>query len=83
MYAELDVADRILWSTNAESPLSEVRDTVEKPEVATRGITLFTMNRAYFKSRLLDPQFWVRYFDMFAKDRFNCLVLVFGYEDGG
>ena len=44
---------------------------------------MFTMNRAYFESHLYDEQFWRRYFDMLAKDRFNRLVLVFGYEDGG
>ncbi len=41
------------------------------------------MNRAYFESHLHDEQFWVRYFDMFAEDRINELVLTFGYEDGG
>jgi hypothetical protein len=83
MYAELDVADRIRWSTNAESPLSEVRDTVEKPDVATRGVTLFTMNRAYWESRFYDEKYWQRYFDMLAQDRFNSVVVIFGYEDGG
>ena len=83
MYGELDVADRIRWSTNKESPLSEVRDIVEKPEVATRGMTLFTMNRAYWESRFYDEAYWQRYLDLLAQDRFNSLVVVFGYEDGG
>ena len=61
MYAELDVADRIRWSTNAAAPFSEVRDTIEKPEVATRGMTLFTMNRAYWESRFYDEHYWQRY----------------------
>ncbi len=83
MYAELDVADRIGWSTNQESPLSEVRDTVEKPGVGTRGITLFAMNRAYWESRFYDEAYWTRYFDQLAQDRFNSITVVFGYEDGG
>ena len=37
MYAELDVADRIGWAEDRESPLSEVRDTVEKPDAPRAG----------------------------------------------
>ena len=83
MYAELDVADRIRWSTNAEQPLSEVRDSVEKPEIASRGITLFAMNRAYWESRFYDEAYWRRYFDLLAQNRFNSVVVIFGYENGG
>src|ERR1035437_3335143 len=83
MYAELDVADRIRWSTNAESPLSEVRDTIEKPGVGTRGITLFAMNRAYWESRFYDENYWARYLDTLAQNRFNSMVVVLGYENGG
>ena len=83
MYAELDVADRISWSTNEESPLSEVRDTVEKPGVGTRGITLFAMNRAYWESRFYDEAYWSRYLDTLAQNRFNSMVVVLGYENGG
>jgi hypothetical protein len=83
MYAELDVADRIGWSTNQESPLNEVRDTIERPGVGTRGITLFAMNRAYWESRFYDEAYWTRYFDQLAQDRFNSITVVFGYEDGG
>jgi len=83
MYAELDVADRIRWSANAEQPLSEVRDSVEKPEIASRGITLFAMNRAYWESRFYDEAYWRRYFDLLAQNRFNSVVVIFGYENGG
>lgn len=83
MYGELDVADRIRQSTNVESPLSEVRHTVEKPDTATRGITLFTMNRAYWESRFYDDSYWQRYFDTLAENRFNSIVVIFGYENGG
>ncbi len=83
MYGELDVADRIRWSTNAQSPLSEVRDTVEKPGVRNRGITLFAMNRAYWESRFYDQAYWARYLDTLAQNRFNSMIVTFGYEDGG
>jgi hypothetical protein len=83
MYAELDVADRIRWSTNAESPMSEVRDTLEKPGIRNRGITLFTMNRACWEGRFYDENYWTRYFDTLAQNRFNSVVVVLGYEDGG
>jgi hypothetical protein len=83
MYAELDVADRIRWSTNTDSPLSEVRDTIEKPGVGNRGITLFAMNRAYWESRFYDETYWARYLDTLAQNRFNSMVVILGYENGG
>jgi hypothetical protein len=83
MYAELEVAERIGWSTNAESPLSEVRDTIESPDMRTRGITLFAMNRAYWESRFYDEAYWQRYFDTLAQNRFNSIVVILGYENGG
>jgi hypothetical protein len=83
MYAALDLADRVGWAGNGANPFRYAQDISEKPYLKERGVVMFTMNRAYFESRLLDQQFWVRYFDTLAKDRFNRLVLVFGYEDGG
>jgi hypothetical protein len=83
MYAALDVADRIGWTATGDNPFQFVRSTHEKPYLKDRGVAIFTMNRAYFESRLHDEQYWVRYFDMFAEDRINELVLTFGYEDGG
>ncbi len=83
MYGELDVADRIGWSDHAGRPLSEARETVEEPDAGTRGMTLFAMNRAYWESRFYDQAYWQRYFDTLAQNRFNSVVVVFGYEDGG
>ena len=83
MYAELDVADRIRWSTNTDSPLNEVRDTVERPGVGNRGITLFAMNRAYWESRFYDESYWACYLDTLAQNRFNSMVVILGYENGG
>lgn len=83
MYALLDVADRISWSSNANDPFSEVIPVNESPEVVTRAISMYTMNRAYWESRFYNEDYWANYMDMLAKNRFNCIVLIFGYENGG
>ncbi|MCX6629026.1 MAG: hypothetical protein NTW28_15520, partial [Candidatus Solibacter sp.] len=81
MYAALDTAVRIAWSSN--DPFQYVRNTTEKPYLAERGISMYTMQRAYFESRLYDEAHWKRYFDMLAADRINSFVVIFGYENGG
>jgi hypothetical protein len=83
MYAELDVADRIGWVNDNASPLSEVRDALERPAVRDRAVSIYTMNRAYWESRFYDEAYWARYLDMLAQNRFNSLVVIFGYENGG
>ena len=81
MYAALDTADRIAWSSG--DPFQYVRNTTEKPYLAERGISMYTMQRAYFESRLYDEAHWKRYFDTLAADRINNFVVIFGYENGG
>jgi hypothetical protein len=83
MYAELDVANRIGWSVDPRTPLSEVRNTAEKPAVSERALSIYTMNRAYWESRFYDQEYWARYLDLLAMNRFNSLVVIFGYENGG
>jgi hypothetical protein len=83
MYAELDVADRIDWAADRGSPFSEVRDTTEKPDVPQRALSVYTMNRAYWESRFYDKEYWARYLDLLARNRFDSLVVIFGYENGG
>ena len=83
MYAELDVADRVRWGTDPGTPLAEVRDTAERPDVRERALSVYTMNRAYWESRFHDPDYWARYLDLLAQNRFNSLVVIFGYENGG
>jgi hypothetical protein len=83
MYAELDVADRIGWSNDRRAPFSEVRDTSEKPDAPQRALSIYTMNRAYWESRFYDEAYWTRYLDTLAQNRFNSLVVIFGYENGG
>lgn len=83
MYAALDTADRISWGAPGDDPLASVRNTTEKPYLMRRGISMYTMQRAYFESRLYDEQYWTRYFDMLADDRLNNFIVIFGYENGG
>ncbi len=81
MYAALDTADRVAWSS--ADPFQYVRNTTEKPYLAERGISMYTMQRAYFESRLYDEAHWTHYFDTLAADRINSFVVIFGYENGG
>jgi hypothetical protein len=83
MYGLLDVANRISWSTDRKSPMSEVKEITEKPDVTERAVSIYTMNRAYWESRFYDEAYWARYLDMLAQNRFNSLVVIFGYENGG
>jgi hypothetical protein len=83
MYAELDTANRIAWAADRRLPLSEVREIAEKPDVPERALSIYTMNRAYWESRFYDEKYWARYLDMLAQNRFNSLVVIFGYENGG
>src|SRR6185369_11897710 len=83
MYGELDVAARIGWSTNRHEPFSELREIAEQASVSTRAISIYTMNRAYWESRFYDEAYWARYLDTLAENRFNSLVVIFGYENGG
>jgi hypothetical protein len=83
MYAALDTADRIAWTPGAKDPFSNVRDVAEKPYLPERGISMYTMQRAWFESRLYDENHWKRYFDLLARSRINTFTVIFGYENGG
>ena len=83
MYALLDAADRVGWAESAQQPFSEVRDTEEKPYAPERALSIYTFNRAYWERRFYDEAYWARYLDVLAQNRFNSLVLIFGYENGG
>ncbi|HDY88555.1 MAG TPA: hypothetical protein ENH82_10660 [bacterium] len=83
MFALLDVADRIGWSANPDNPLSEVQNTIEKPYVTDRALSKYTMHRSTFESYFFDEDYWARYLDMLAENRFNRFVLIFGYENAG
>ncbi len=83
MYGILDFAERVTWSTDRETPFSEVEAITEEPDVNTRAISIYTMNRRYWESRFYDEVHWVRYMDMLVQHRFNSLVVIFGYENAG
>ena len=83
MYALLDVANRIGWSADKNEPMSAVKEITEKPAVSERAISIYTMNRTYWESRLYDEAYWAKYLDMLAQNRFNTLAVIFGYENGG
>jgi hypothetical protein len=83
MYALLDVADGTSWAKSPEQPFSEVRDAEEKPFAPERALSIYTFNRAWWESRFYDEAYWARYLDVLAQNRFNSLVVIFGYENGG
>ncbi len=83
MYALLEVADRIGWAKDKAVPLAEIRDTVESPDVSDRDIVIFTMQKHQYEDRLHDANYWVKYFDMLADDRFNSIEVKFAYEANG
>ena len=81
MYAALDLAARASWTPG--NPFARVRDLSESPYLAERGISMYTMQRAYFESRLFDERHWQHYFDLLARSRINTFTIIFGYENGG
>ena len=83
MYAALDSATRVRWARGTNAPLRDVHDIVERPFVKERSLSMYVMNRAYWESRFYDERYWSRYLDMLAADRFNHLLIIFGYENGG
>jgi hypothetical protein len=80
MYAALDAADRVATSGD---PFAQVHNITESPYLAERGISMYTMQRAYFESKLYDENYWKRYFDLLAHSRINTFTVIFGYENGG
>ena len=76
-------ADRIGWRAAAPDPLAEVRETRERPAVRDRTISTYTMQQAWFESRLFNEAYWVAYFDNLVRNRFNNFSLLFGYESTG
>ncbi|MHC4692072.1 MAG: hypothetical protein ACYS67_04965 [Planctomycetota bacterium] len=83
MYALLDVADRIGWTDDPDNPLSQVRDAIEKPAVTERALSIYTFHQANFESYFYNEDYWAKYLDMLAKNRFNTFALLFGYENWG
>ncbi len=83
MYGLMDVTERINWNSDTVDPLAAIIPITESPDVVTRAISIYTMNRAYWESRFYNEDYWARYMDMLVKNRFNSLVVIFGYENAG
>jgi hypothetical protein len=83
MYAALDTAERIGWSTSRTNPFDRVKDVSEKPATQERGVQTFYGNKAYFESKFYDERYWIRYFDLLAADRFNNFLFCAAYETQG
>ena len=82
MYALQEAALRTGWGSS-KVPFEFIGDVVEKPELATRAIAMYTMNRTVWERKLFDKNYWEKYFDMLSQNRFNSFVIIFGYENGG
>jgi len=83
MYAVQETTRQIRLGTNVRIALDSIKDENEKPSIHTRAVSIYTMNRAYWESRFYNEKYWTRYLDELAENRFNSLVVVFGYENGG
>jgi hypothetical protein len=83
MYALLEATRQIGRAGDAQGAFNEIGDISEKPDMRDRAMSIYTMNRAYWESRFYDEKYWGRYLDMMAENRFNSLVVIFGYENGG
>jgi hypothetical protein len=77
MYAALDTAERITRSKGTDL-FEDVQQRSETPYLQVRGVSTYTMQRAYFEARLYDERYWTRYFDLLAKSRINSYVLILG-----
>ncbi len=82
MYGVLDVAVRAGWN-NSKDFFKEVKEVTEQPRLATRAISMYTMNRTVWEDKFYDTAYWEKYFDMLSENRFNSFVIIFGYENGG
>jgi len=83
MYALLDIAKKVRINPSNLHVKDIIVDITEKPDVKDRSISTYTMQRAWFEKRLFDENYWNKYFDFLAENRFNSFVIIFGYENGG
>jgi len=83
LYALQEITRQISQGADVRTVLESIKDIREQPAVHTRAVSIYTMNRAYWESRFYDEAYWAHYLDNLAENRFNSLVVVFGYENGG
>ena len=82
-YALYSIADLIETSESPQSALMALRNQSESPAVRDRSLSMYTMQQAYFESRLFDETFWDVYLNNLVRNRFNNFSLLFAYESSG
>ena len=60
-------------------PFARVQDVSEQPNLVERGVSVYTMQPAYFESRLYGEKHREHYFDVPAANRINNFILIFGF----
>ncbi len=84
VYALLELADRVQFSSDPMAALSIPRPVVEQPANATRSIARLFCSDVEDKPWFHDREFWPDYLTMLAAQRFNrfSLTLGLGYDGG-
>ena len=84
VYALLDLADRVQFSSDPMAALTIPKPVVERPANATRSIARLFCSDVEDKPWFQDREFWPGYLTMLATQRFNrfSLTLGLGYDGG-
>jgi len=82
MYAVLEAIEKLSHQSQ-ESLYQNIKNYNDSPVVQERAISIYTMHRKSWETRLYDEQYWIKYFDLLASSRINSFVVIFGYENGG
>jgi hypothetical protein len=84
VYALLELADRVQFSSDPMAALGIPRPVVERPANATRSIARLFCSDVEDKPWFHDREFWPGYLTMLAAQRFNrfSLTLGLGYDGG-
>ena len=84
VYALLELADRVQFSSDPMAALTIPKPVVERPANATRSIARLFCSDVEDKPWFHDREFWPGYLTMLAAQRFNrfSLTLGLGYDGG-
>ena len=83
MYALLDAAESVADAKDPSDLLDAIREIEEQPTIRDRALSVYTMNRAYWESRFYNEDYWKRYFDTLAANRFNRFLIVLATRTAG
>ncbi|MGE5325412.1 MAG: hypothetical protein ACM3NO_00110 [Deltaproteobacteria bacterium] len=78
VYALLELADRVQYSSGPLEALRLTRPVIEKPANSNRVINRIFASDVEDKPWYNDRAFWLKYFSMLAAQRFNRFCLSFG-----